>query len=368
MLFRVPQLVVPGVIVHDYEASIKKVGEEEWRGLLDSLNLLTSRPNWIQLIASVWEMIEDERWQSLKQMVARVKQDYHALADISRETLLQIFEYRGSCRICMLRLIATITHLPNCGLSEGDLLTLLRISNTAVRPVKKMHQISSEADTYTYIENALELFRKPLYSVFTQDEVEPPLQVADEPVLGPTAHTRLLTLLAERNALQKISKLAKLPKGVSSRATLADFKRMTSPEGVQQFLTTATKRVTARREEGHKRFREKEEMDYACIAYFTAAELAAALVAFDRATDGLYRNNIAGMRREVVLCLGNAAEMALLLKQFQRALYLATGSVEAAERLPSSGGPDSIDKSITEKNQRRVERARVGLGLLPMPS
>lgn len=101
-------------------------------------------------------------------------------------------------------------------------------------------------------------------------------------------------------------------------------------------------------------------MDYACLAYVTAAELAAALISFDVATAGEYANNVVGMREELVLCLGNAAEMALGLHQYRRALVYATGAVQAAVSL-SKTGPDAVDDVIKTKNTRRVDHTRSAL-------
>lgn len=66
------------------------------------------------------------------------------------------------------------------------------------------------------------------------------------------------------------------------------------------------------------------------------------------------------MRRELVLCLGNVAEMALGLYQYRRALVYATGAVQSAVSLPKTGA-DGIDDAIKEKNTRRVDRGRSAL-------
>jgi len=268
----------------------------------------------------------------------------------------------GSCRICMERFIATLTHAgPDINITDVDLISLLRVGNGGSRPVKTIQQLNSLTDQYNYIESSFELYRKPMSAVFTQDEVEPPLQVADESVMGPTAHARLLTLLAQRGVLQKIPKMNKLPKGVAKRTTFALLKQMTTPAAIRQFLALARQRVTARREKGHKRIRADKEPDYAYIAYMTAAELAAALLAFDEATKGTYSGGVEGVHRELVLCLGNGAEMVLGLQQYERALALAARSVEAARALPEDSSTDAVDASIKVKNQRRVQRARSGL-------
>jgi len=255
----------------------------------------------------------------------------------------------------MQRLVATLTYAANeCNISDSDLISLLRIGNDASQPVKTM--LVSETDRYKYIERSFELFRSPLYTVFTQVKVEPSLQIADEPVIGPTVLARLLTVLAERDILQTVSKMTKLS------VECPDSKQITSPDAIHRFLILAAKRVTARREQGHKRIRKDNEMDYACLAYVSAAELAVALIAFDKATARKYAANVTGIRRELVLCLGNAAEMALGMHQYRRALAYATGAVQSAESL-SKTGADAVDDVIKAKNTRRVDRARFALSL-----
>ena len=269
---------------------------------------------------------------------------------------------QGSCRICIERFITTLTYAgSDANITDNDLISLLRISNGGSRPLKTLQQLRAPTDKYNYLESSFELYRRPMSAVYTQDKVEPPLQVADEAVMGPTAHARLLTLLAQRGLLQKISKMTKLPDSVSKRTTLALLKQMTTPAAIRQFLSLACQRVTARREKGHKRFRADRELDYAYIAYLTAAELAAALLAFDEATKGAYSGEVQGVRRELVLSLGNGAEMALGLQQYERGLALAARSVEAARVLPNEGSADAVDDAIKEKNQRRVQRAQHGL-------
>ena len=78
--------------------------------------------------------------------------------------------------------------------------------------------------------------------------------------------------------------------------------------------------MAARRKQGSQRIRRDKKMDR--FAYGTAAELAVALVALDAATSGKYFINVVAMRRELVLCLGNAAEMTLELHQYPRALAM----------------------------------------------
>jgi hypothetical protein len=259
----------------------------------------------------------------------------------------------------MLRLIATLTHVADqCNIADTDFLSLLRIGYAASQNVKTMQQISSEVESYVYIERAVELFRSPMYTVFTLDNVDPPQQVPDESVMGPIALSRLLAVLAQRGILDDIPKWKKVPAGTSPSTTLNQLKQIIGDEYLRRTLTRIVKRVTERREVGHKRIREENEADFAGFAYSSAAELAAAIVAFDTATNKKYKDLIRGVRKELVLCLGNSSEMALTLRQYQRALNFALGAGISAQNLPTE---DAIDSGIIEKNKRRAERARAGI-------
>lgn len=208
------------------------------------------------------------------------------------------------------------------------------------------------------IESNYEIYRKPLYAIFTEDPVEPQMQVAEEATMGPTAHARILTLLANRGMLTNISRRPQPLKGVSPRMTLPLLRQLTSDAALRKFAILGRKRVTDRKDEGLRRFKDAKEADYACVAYFTAAELAAALVAFDDATQGAYSLQLAGVRRDLVLCLGNAAQMALNLKHHDRALCYAAAAVEYVKVLPTDEGSEAVSAAIREKNQYRLNRAR----------
>jgi hypothetical protein len=242
------------------------------------------------------------------------------------------------------------------------MLSLLRMTNAAVRSNKSPNQgVLSETDRYQLIETNFELYRKPLYAVFVELEVEPPLKIANELHIGPTAHIRLLTILAENNILADPSKISQLPISISSHMTLPQLKQICMPGSIRKVLALSKKRITARREVGHKRLRKDNDFEHACFAYKTAAELAGALVTFNKVTQGLFQQEISGAGREQVLCLGNAAEMALGQEIYDRALCYATASVQCAETLPTDNSPDGVDISIRDKNCRRVARAMAGI-------
>ena len=69
MLFRVSPHTIPGVIVK-VEDIIQTMADNDWNGLVESLKILTSRPNWVDMPLNVWKMIDKERWQDLRVYVS----------------------------------------------------------------------------------------------------------------------------------------------------------------------------------------------------------------------------------------------------------------------------------------------------------
>ncbi|KAF9530029.1 hypothetical protein CPB83DRAFT_197704 [Crepidotus variabilis] len=368
MLFRVPDLTMAGVDVLLPNQDLQEERTRKWAALLDCLRILVSRPNWVGMFHEVLNMLEDERPSDVKRMLQAARSEYYAQSRYDLETYLQVFEYRGSCRICLERLLTTLSYLPECDkVRDEDLLSLLRISNAGFReaPNSLEESFHVEADQMFYLESSFEVFRKPLYSVFTEDDVDSPLQIASEPTMGPTAHARFLTLLAQRGVLKKISETSKVPKSAGSRFSLSTLKKIGTPAVIRSFLKASKQRVIERKAVGTRRFKQGGEMDFARAAYCSAAELARSLIMFDEATQGIYSKELEGIRKEYVACLGNAAEMALGEEIFEPSLFYAVAAVSAATPLPFNGSPDAVDASIREKNERRVARAEAGLQSMP---
>ncbi|KIJ61420.1 hypothetical protein HYDPIDRAFT_31294 [Hydnomerulius pinastri MD-312] len=187
--------------------------------------------------------------------------------------------------------------------------------------------------------------------------MDPPLYLAEESVLGPTALARLLVVLAQRQTLDTIQGLKKAPSGLSSSTSLNHIQQITHPDIIRRFLTIALERVRAATAKGRERVR-KEKLDEARLIFTSAAELAAALVAFDTHTQGLYSKEMRGARKELVLALGNASEMALRRKHFQQALNFGHGAVTVAENIPAA---EALDPNNVEKNRRRVRLAQLSM-------
>jgi hypothetical protein len=91
------------------------------------------------------------------------------------------------------------------------------------------------------------------------------------------------------------------------------------------------------------------------MQFMSSAELGAALVSFDRYTHGKYVEKVRGVRKQLVVALGNASEMAIRTGQGQIALSLALGAITSAQNIPDTEG---LDEAITAKNMRRADQAR----------
>ena len=186
--------------------------------------------------------------------------------------------------------------------------------------------------------------------------VEAPVQISPESIIGPIALIRLLTVLAQRGTLP----IAALPPGTSPSTSLGHAVQITSAPIVRRCVALARKRVTARRETGNTRRTAAREADFACAAYTSAAELAAALCALDAATGGAYGGEMRGVRGELVLCLGEAAQMALEMGKWRKALNLAGCAVAAGE---GASLGEALDAGLRSKNLQRVEAAKSKLNL-----
>ncbi|EIW74478.1 hypothetical protein CONPUDRAFT_160180 [Coniophora puteana RWD-64-598 SS2] len=188
-----------------------------------------------------------------------------------------------------------------------------------------------------------------------------PFAIASQRILGPTTLVRLLVVLAQRNALDTIQTLRKAPNGLSSATSLAQVQQITHPDVIRRLIKISHKRMAERMEHGRKRSKENKtghDVNFACTVFMSVAELAAALAALDTHTGGMYTAEIRGARRQIVVALGNAAQMALSLRHYQRSYSLALAAVAAAENIPEEEG---LESEVVEKNKRRLHLAGVGL-------
>jgi hypothetical protein len=103
----------------------------------------------------------------------------------------------------MLRLVSTITHAAeSCGITNAEIESLRRIEFLALRKIKSMGGVDENKleDRYMFIERAEHIFRRPMYTISLHMQVDAPLQISDESVMGPTALARLFVVLTQRQA------------------------------------------------------------------------------------------------------------------------------------------------------------------------
>ncbi|KAF9239312.1 hypothetical protein BU15DRAFT_74731, partial [Melanogaster broomeanus] len=204
LLFQWPVHVIPGVST-PMDSAFKA---HDWKAMSQCLTILTSREDWADKIIEVWMKVEEEDTRGIKQLLDRVETDYLVFEPPDSDTYHQIFEYRGTSRIAVLRLIATLTHAAeSCGVTNAELESLLHIAYAASRKIKSEEELQTTADELTHIERNMEIFSSPLYTVPLRIEMDAPAHIADESVLGPTALARLLVVLAQRKALDTIQGL-----------------------------------------------------------------------------------------------------------------------------------------------------------------
>ncbi|KAG2154099.1 hypothetical protein DEU56DRAFT_773027 [Suillus clintonianus] len=351
LLFQWPPYVVPGV-PSPLDGSSRT---QEWKALSQALKMLTARQEWSEKLIEVWMGVEEEDWRHVESLFNNVK-NYGAKTLLGKRTFQLAFELRGIKRIAILRLIATLTHAADsCGITNAELESLLRVAYVASHKVQQANS-ENEEDHLMYAERTQDMFALQVGDSRATPQVDSPLQIAEELVMGPTALARLLAVLAQRGILDSIQTLKKAPSGLSTATSLDQVQMITHPEIIRKFLSIAFRRVESRTESGRKVT--QSNPSYSRMHFMSSAELAASLVSFDRYTHGKYAEEVKGVRKQLVVALGNASEMAIRTGQTQIALSLALGAITSAENIPETEG---LDEAITAKNVRRADQARATL-------
>ena len=258
----------------------------------------------------------------------------------------------------MLRLVSTVAHASetNPTISNSDLLNFLPITQEVCQPEIPLNKKSKDLVYLAECGEAhAQSFSKPtLENIHGKTDHEEILQINEMVIEGPTSHIRLLISLAKRGILDEVARWTRLPPGVTITGGLTKLKRLVSEGEIKRSLLISLQILAERREKGNASFRDDKDLNEARFEYWSAAQLAAALVEFDEVTEGKYSRVVQGARKELVLNLGNAAEMSLGLQYFDRALVFAAKAVQVAG---TCSGLDEVDQKVREKNERRVKRA-----------
>ncbi|KAK7685472.1 hypothetical protein QCA50_011336 [Cerrena zonata] len=332
--------------------------KDEYKSDVDTsikiIQVFVSRPNWAQRLIDVWSKYEHEEIAIVERLLSRVSQDWYAAAPPEDDAIVEVMERRGTIRIATLRIIANATYANE--IKDSDLLSLARIAYLACQKVKSQEEVMISADPddiCVWQERNQEILRVPLAGTDREDVDEVAL-IPREATIGPIALIRVLTCLAERGLLDQSQSWTQLPEGTSPSVTLANLKQITSPPIIKKILTIAVKRASAYREIGRQRV-QSNAYHRALLAYVPAAELSCCLLEFDRVTGRKYSREIRGARKELVLCLGNAAEMSRRKDRKEDFLRFAVAANQyAKDALPEEG----ITGDLIVKNGRRLAEAK----------
>ncbi|EIW77050.1 hypothetical protein CONPUDRAFT_168076 [Coniophora puteana RWD-64-598 SS2] len=354
LLFQWPLHIVPGVVT----PMDKTFKTGEWKAISQALIILTSRPAWSEKLIDVWMRIQDENMEKTLSDLVNAQRDYYATQGPQN-----IYQYRGKNRITVLRLITTLTHAADvCGITNAQIESFLHVAYQGCRKVKRPEECFYPQESYLAIENNVDNNRFPVWTALPGVTVTAETSsMAPENIIGPTALIRLLVVLAQRKALDGIQTLRKPPNGLSPTTSLVHVQQITNPSVIRRLIKISQARLHARMDTGRNDVASKKtgwDWHMACAAFTTAAELAAALIALDTHTGGVYARQIRGARKQLVIALGNASQMALNLGRYNQALHFAWGAVTAAENIAPEEG---LDPEIVEKNKRRVDYAKDGL-------
>lgn len=318
-------------------------------------------------------------------MLETAQKNYFAMEPYHHEQFMDVMMYKGESTLtishpltkvndaaghtnaALLRLITTIgfsSESKTTTVTDSDLMRLLPIGRSGCRPHMTENEADDESGSFRALGDMIAqeavAFDKPGKadpSSLKGDE-DQVLQINDELITGPTCYIRLLISLAKRGLFTKIQQWNALPQGLAIQGGLNELKRLISEMDVRHCLKLSLERLAERKAMGTKQLRENKALDHARFEYWSAAILAAALAEFDDVSNGRYHDLLAGVRKDLVLNLGNAAEMALGQEYFDRALVFASASVNIAEKL-SAG--DAVDAALLNKNKRRVRRAKDGI-------
>lgn len=244
----------------------------------------------------------------------------------------------------------------------GDLLSLLRIAYLATRKSSSFaadlshFRPSGTEALHERTEWVAGIFRVPLALAHIEDsraEFDAQSQVPESAISGPTALMRLLTVLASRGVLEEVASWTALPEVCQHGVDLAQVQQIMSEPVIKKLLPLVLKRVTTQRENARRHI--PKEPYVARSDYRHGAELAATLVSFDIATRGRWKASVRGARKELVLCLGNAAEMSNRVRDYKAALGFAVAAQAVLQQAPRDEG---IPADVGQKNARRIATAR----------
>ncbi|KAI0078593.1 hypothetical protein K474DRAFT_1696962 [Panus rudis PR-1116 ss-1] len=349
---------VPG-LNYPLEGALKEEYDSELRANVEALDILLSRPNWANSLLDAWSKTESFNDNDILAKFKRSVEQYFAVEAPNDSSLKKAYLNRGRLRTSILRIIASVTYSEE--IKDDELITFLRPAYIGAqankRPVGSLlfmdPQMTQKSNMYA--SRSEEVWRVPGWANTGRQGADYVQIIGPETLTGPLALTRLYTLLHRRGLLSKIQSWTALPADVGPSTELKHVKQITNSDILKKALTIAVKRITTHRELGRDRLLKDADLRMAMGTFIYSAELAAALRNFDQTTDGKFAEQVKGARKELVLCLTNAAEMALRQQKHKSALAFASAAAQVAQENPQEEG---LTMDIIEKNKRRLVTAK----------
>ncbi|EIW74167.1 hypothetical protein CONPUDRAFT_170198 [Coniophora puteana RWD-64-598 SS2] len=350
--FRWPPYLVPGIstpIDKAYSAKDRKA-------LTQSLQILTSQPDWTERIIEAWMKSEPEAEdnEKLQRAIYAVNSLYdEPMASTYEETCAARATEFNRRRVSLLRLITTLSYCADgAGVRNVDIYSLLPIAYRASFKINDPNRW--DMDIYAWPIWA------PLNKTYEKDL--DPFYVAPEVLQGPIAFARLLVVLAQRNALDSIQLLQKAPADLSTTTSLAQIQQITHPDIIRRFFRVAFYRIQNSLKRGRASTRDPDRTGTpdAGLAYASTAELTAAVIAFDDNTGGKHALNVRiGARVMLARLLSFVIVVAMTRHRYRRAYYCSLAAASVAEGIPGDDIPD-WDETLA-RIRRQVQESKFAL-------
>lgn len=258
-----------------------------------------------------------------------------------------------------------MTYLPD-SLPDFFVLAFLRVAYACSQKVPQLEDIPPDGQGLNTlnltIERTQEVARKPHWiAVGNIDNPDYSSIRYREEFTGPITFLRLLLLLSERGLLSKIPFWSAIPShdgdamepGVK-KPSLSQLKQITSPAVIRKFVSMSLKKVKELREVHGRREVQEGKLGDARWSYACGSELSAAIAAFLEspgvATE-LKSKLLDDTKEELVLCLGNAAEVSIRGKKYLEGLKFASAAVAVGATCTW------LTETVTTKNKNRYETA-----------
>ena len=267
-----------------------------------------------------------------------------------------------------------MTYVPDT-LPDFFLLTFLRVAYACSQKIPQVgdvpvhEEVLNEEDLialHLSVERSQEVARKPHWIVMGNlDEPDYSSVLYREEFAGPIAFLRLLLLVSQRDLLSKIPSWSAIPSYRGNdvqpgmkEPSISQLKQITSPAVIRKFLSMSLKKVKELREVRGRREVQTRKLGDATWSYACGSELSAAIVAFlenPRAETELKTKFLDDAKKELVLGLGNAAEMSIREQRHLKGLKFASAAVAIGAECTG------ITEAIATKNKNRYTTALSGV-------